>query len=218
MMGGILRLKALAFAVLYFNIVVVHAGATYSQLVDDGDGPSGSARWLIYGIFHALPIVLVAATFNSYFMTVLAALGMGWVAVEVGNNSYVGIDLFFVAVGLGIAIVGHQANSSAPQFPAPKKVEVKPPPTAPEKDSPTGGYYVFGLIVGLVAILGFIFSPTTPPRQAALLPHYSGQSTTSPAGQQLTPPPTTARSSAPHRDVRHCLSLKINAEIARCSQ
>lgn len=212
--------RTVVFLALCVFALAAHGGETYSQIMDDGRDYSGPSRWIVFAALHAIPIVIVALAFNSYFLTTVAVLVVGWIAVSVGSASYTAIDLFFVFLGLAAAVFGHRINKPPAGFYIPKKVEEPPPQT--KKGSSTG--LLLGMIgVGLLG-MSFLYILSSSKRTATPLPlstHHTVVRPAQPSAPPLTPSSAqkpVPRPSKQQGDLTHCLDLKTNAEVAQCAR
>ena len=213
--------RTLLFLALCVFALAAHGGETYSQIMDDGRGYSGSSRWLVYAALHAIPIVIVAFAFNSYFLTTVAVLVVGWVAVSVGGASYAAVDVIFVLLGLFVAVSWHWHSNPPPEVFTPKKVEEP----QPQPDKGSSMEWVWWIVGGGLMVFFFIYLPTLSKRAVVPLAPPAPQTAITPAQPNSPPlPPSSAPRSASVQpstrrgDMRHCLDLKTSAEIARCAR
>lgn len=215
--------RTLLFLALCVFALAAHGGETYSQIMDDGRGYSGSSRWLVYAALHLIPIVIVAFAFNSYFLTIVTALVVGWVAVSVGSASYAAVDVIFVLLGLFVAVSWHWHGNSPPDVYRRKRVEEPPPSTEPDKGSSME--WVWWIVGGGLMVFFFIYLPTLSKRTVVPLAPPAHQTAIPPAQPSSPPLPpssapksTSVQPSKRQGDMRHCLDLKTSAEIARCAR
>ena len=213
--------RTLLFLALCVFALAAHGGETYSQIMDDGRGYSGSSRWLVYAALHLIPIVIVAFAFNSYFLTIVTALVVGWVAVSVGSASYAAVDVIFVLLGLFVAVSWHWHGNSPPDVYRRKRVE-EPPSTEPDKGSSME--WVWWIVGGGLMAFFFIYLPTLSKRTVVPLAPPAHQTAIPPAQPSSPPLPpssapksTSVQPSKRQGDMRHCLDL-TSAEIARCAR
>ncbi len=187
---------------------------------------------LMRAVAHGVPVIL-AGSLGGRKLATLVAIGMGFIAVNIGGAQYTLIDLLAVAGALGYVFVA-RGNTSQEKTTNPPVLKSTPTQTA-SVDQSTSDFIIL-IIVGFGVWVWMSASNdtgrsnlVTPPNQA---PTPGLQSVASPpsSGSQpvLARPKTTpviqpdrssaSRTYAAQTDMRHCLKLNSNIQIARCAE
>lgn len=189
----------------------------------------------VFGIaaVHAVPIV-IAGNLGGRWVATIAAIVMGIIAMYFGGQQYTLIDLLAVAVAWAYVFFGVQGNTSQEKTTNPPVSKPTPTKTA-SVDQSTSDFIIL-IIVGIGVWVWISTSndtgksnPVTQPNQASTPGVQSVASLPSSGSQpSLARPITTPviqpdrssaiRTYAPQTDMRHCLKLNSNIQIARCAE
>ena len=187
---------------------------------------------LIRAAAHGVPVIL-AGSLGGRKLATLVAIGMGFIAVNIGGAQYTLIDLLAVAGALGYVFVA-RGNTSQEKTTNPPVSKPAPTKTAPVNQN-TSDFIIFIIVgFGVWAWLNVKSDsgkpdPVTPPNQASTPGLQSVASPPSSSSQPVLARPITTpvtqpdRSSVSHTyaaqtDMRHCLKLNSNIQIARCAE
>ncbi len=192
-----------------------------------------SVEVLMRAAAHGIPVILVGSVSGQKLAT-LAAIGMGFVAVYVGSSQYTLIDLLAVALAWAYVFFGVQGNTSQEKTTNPPVSKPAPTKTAPVDQSTSD--FIILIIVGF-GVWAWLNvkndsgkpNPVTPPNQASTPGLQSVASPPSSGSQSvlarsITTPVTqpdrgsALRTYAAQTDMRHCLTLNSNRQIARCAE
>jgi hypothetical protein len=169
-------------------------------------------------LLQAIPVFIIALWTKSKVALIIAAIIAGIIGVVTGNPAYMLADLIgvVIAFGLGISFI----NSQKPFVPP--KLEN---PASKDGDSPWG-LVVIGLLVAAYFYITPARNPPPPPTSPVVQLGQSAQ----PVNIESKPLQPTlikhiikpSKASSVHKneansDLRHCLSLKTDAEIMRCA-
>ena len=181
---------------------------------------------------HAVPIV-IAGSLGGRGLATLVAIVMTLVAANIGGAQYTLIDLLAVAGALVYVFVA-RSNTSQEKMTNPQVSKPTPTQTAPVDHSTSD--FIILIIVGIGVWVWISTSndagksnPVTQPNRASMPGLQSVASLPSSGSQPALARPITTpviqpdRSSASHTyaaqtDMRHCLKLNSNIQIARCAE
>ena len=189
----------------------------------------------VFGIAAAQAVlVIIAGHLGGRGLATLAAIGVGFFAANVGGEQYTFIDLLAVALAWAYVFFGVQSNTSQEKTTNPPVSKHAPTKTAPVNQS-TSDFIIFIIVgFGVWAWLNVKSDsgkpdPVTPPNQASTPGLQSVAAPPSSSSQPALARPITTRVIQPDRssairtyaaqtDMRHCLKLNSNIQIARCAE
>ena len=188
---------------------------------------------LMRAVAHGVPVIL-AGSLGGRKLATLVAIGMGFIAVNIGGEQYTIIDLLAVALAWSYVFFGAQGNATQETTTNPPVSKLTPTQTASVNQSTSD--FIILIIVGF-GVWAWLNvkndsgkpDPLTPPNQASTPGVQSVASLPSSGSQPVLARPITTpvtqpdRSSASHTyaaqtDMRHCLKLNSNIQIARCAE
>lgn len=223
-------LKQITNLILILFSLRSFAGHGYVELNDIG-GVGGSPISLagLIGIAHGIPILAVAFLSKKKWALLLTTALMIFIAFAVGKSIYVGYDLFFIVIAsaLGWFFIANEVKPYNPNYQLPK---IEKPPKAEQAPSseqnPTHQSMElangFILIISIIAIGIFYFSKSGNKNYETQPKHIQEtRNANPPISKPIEVAPKVIQTKivkpSKNKDIRNCLSLNSNAEIARCA-
>ncbi len=201
-----------------------YAAPSYNEMNDIG-GMGGSPLSLaaLIGVAHGAPILAISIYSKKKWLLILTTALMTYIAFAAGKLSYVGYDLFFISVSAALSwfFIADEVKSNNLKYQPPK---LDSPPTSELGNNNESMTLATGFII-IISILAtglFIFSRTGNNRsesQPNQIQEAKKDQTPISKAIETEPkvPQTKIVRPSKKTDVRNCLSLNSNAEIARCA-